>query len=85
VHPQFLKCLHRGPDRGERRDADILDEDILGRRCATLHPVDHHDVGAGLHGESRIVALLFGRQAIALGLFGQPADLPVSLIWILAH
>jgi hypothetical protein len=32
-----------------------------------------------------IVALLFGRQAIALGLFRQPADLPVSLIWILAH
>jgi hypothetical protein len=32
-----------------------------------------------------IVALLFGRQVIALELFRQPADLPVSLILILAH
>ena len=38
----------------QRRDADMLDEDVLGRRRAALHAVDHDDVGAGLHRELHV-------------------------------
>ena len=32
-------------------DAGVLDEHVLGGRGAALHAVDHHDVGAGGHGQ----------------------------------
>ena len=33
----------------------MLDEDILGGGGAALHPVDHHDIGAGVHRELDVV------------------------------
>ena len=52
---EFRQRLHRLRDRGQRRDADVLDEHLLGGGGAALHAVDHHDVRAGVHGELDVV------------------------------
>ena len=55
VHSEFLQRLHGLRDGGQRRDADVLDEHLLGGGGAALHAVDHDDVGAGVHGELHVV------------------------------
>ncbi|MPM07838.1 hypothetical protein SDC9_54147 [bioreactor metagenome] len=55
VHAQILQRLHRGPDAGKRRLADMLDEHILRRRGAALHAVEHHDIGPRLHRERSVI------------------------------
>ena len=43
------------PHGGQGGDAGVLDEDVLGGRGPALHAVDHHDVGAGGHGQLDVV------------------------------
>ena len=46
VHVQLLQRLDRLADRRQGRDADVLDEHVLGRAGAALHAVEHDRVGA---------------------------------------
>ena len=55
MHSQFLQGLHGLAQGRQRGDTNVLDEDILRRTGATLHSVDHDDVGAGFHGQGRVV------------------------------
>ena len=55
MQAELLQRLRGLRDRRQRRDPDVLDEHLLGRRGAALHPVDHHDVGAGGDGELHVV------------------------------
>ncbi len=48
MHAKILQRLHRRPNTGQGRLADMFDEDFLGRRRAALHSVQDHDIGAGL-------------------------------------
>ncbi len=48
MHAELLERLDRLRDRGEDRDPDVLDEHVLGRGGAALHPVEDDDVGARL-------------------------------------
>src|ERR1035438_1406616 len=43
------------PHRGQRGDPGVLDEHVLARGCAALHPVDYHDIGACRDGQPNIV------------------------------
>ena len=45
-HAELVQRLNGWADAGERRHADMLDEDVLRRRRAPLHAVEHDDVSA---------------------------------------
>ena len=53
--PSLLQRLHGLRDGGQRRDADVLDEHLLGGGGAALHAVDHDDVRTGVHGQFHVV------------------------------
>ncbi len=55
VHAEILQRLHGRANAGERRHADMLDEDFLRRRSTALHAIEHDDIGAGLHCKGRVV------------------------------
>jgi hypothetical protein len=55
VHAELLQGLHGLPDGGERGDADVFDEDVLGGGRAALHAVDDDHVGTGGDGELDVV------------------------------
>jgi hypothetical protein len=55
MHAELLQRLHGERDGGQRGDADVLDEHVLGRCGAALHAVDHDHVRAGLHGQLHVV------------------------------
>ena len=85
VHAEILQRLHGRADRGERRDADMLDEHVLRRRGAALHAVEHHHVGAGLHGERRVVigprgADLDVDRLLPVGDLAQLVDLDLEIV-----
>ncbi len=47
--------LARLDDRGERRDAGVVEQEEGRRGCGALHPVDDDHVGAGLGREAHVV------------------------------
>ena len=55
VHPKLLERVDGEPHGRQRRNADVLDENVLRGRRPALHPVDDDHVGAGLHGELDVV------------------------------
>ena len=55
VHAELLQRLDRLRDRGEDRDADVLDEHVLGGGGAALHAVEHDHVGARLDRQRDVV------------------------------
>ena len=54
VHVQLLQRLDRLADGGEGRNARVLDEDVLGRGGAALHPVHDHRVRPRLDREGDV-------------------------------
>ena len=55
AHADVAQRLGGHAHGGQRGDAGVLDEHVLGGRGAALHAVDHHDVGAGGHGQLHVV------------------------------
>ena len=55
MHVEFDQRLHRLRNRGENRDPDVLDEHLLRRGGAPLHPVEDDRVGAGLDRQRDVV------------------------------
>ena len=55
VHAHLLQCRHGLADTRERRQANVLDEHVLRGGSTALHAVEHDHVGAGLHGQLRVV------------------------------
>ena len=55
MHAQVLQRTNGLGDGSNRRNADVLDEHILGRSRATLHTVEHNTIGASLDRERRVV------------------------------
>ena len=55
MHAEFSERLHCLRNRGQRRDADVFDEHLLGGGGTALHSVDDHDIGAGVYGEFHVV------------------------------
>ena len=53
--PIAREGLGRHAHGRQRGDAGVLDEHVLGGGGAALHAVDHHDVGAGGHGQLHVV------------------------------
>ena len=54
VHVEILQRLHRRAYAGQRRLADMFNEDILCRCRSTLHAVKHDDIGPGLDGQRSV-------------------------------
>ena len=48
MHPELLQRVHGEAHGRQRRDPDVLDEDVLGGRGPALHAVEHDDVRARL-------------------------------------
>ena len=85
VHAQLLERVHGEPHRGQRRDADVLDEDVLRRRGAALHAVDDDHVRARLHGQLDVVvgarrADLDEDRLLPVGDLAQLADLDLEVV-----
>ena len=78
MHPQLLKRSDGQRDRGEDRNADVLDEHVLARRRPTLHAVENDHVGARLHGE-RYVEVGAGRADLDVDRLLPVGDLPQLL------
>ena len=55
MHVELGQGLYSRADRRERRQSAMLDKHVLRRRRTALHAVEHHNVGAGLHRERRVV------------------------------
>ena len=55
VHVELPERLDRLADRGQGRNPGMLDEDVLGRRGAALHPVHDHRIRPRLDREGDVV------------------------------
>ncbi len=85
VHAELLQGLDGRADAGQRRHADILDEDLLGGGRAALHAVHHHDIGAGFDGERHVVigpgaADLHVDRLLPVGDLAQLGDLDLEIV-----
>jgi hypothetical protein len=61
VHVQLLEGIHGETRRRERRNADVLDEDVLRRGGSALHPVDDDHIGPGL--DCQLYVVVSARRA----------------------
>ena len=85
VHAEVLERVHGRADRGERRDAGVLDEHLLGGGGAALHAVEHDHVGAGLHRQRGVEvgprgADLDVDRLLPVGDLAQLADLDLEVV-----
>ena len=85
VHPELGQRLDGEAHGGQRRNADVLDEDVLRRRRAALHAVDDDHVGAGLHRELDVVVRPGGAdldedRLLPVGDLAQLADLDLEVV-----
>ena len=85
VHAELLERVDGEPHGRQRRDADVLDEDVLRRRRAALHAVDDDHVGAGLDRELDVVvgarrADLDEDRLLPVGDLAQLADLDLEVV-----
>ena len=55
MHIQLVECFHRLAHGWQGRNPHVLDEHILGRARAALHPVEHHHVSTSLDRQERVV------------------------------
>ena len=85
VQAELLQRLDGERDRRQRRDADVLDEDVLGRRRPALHPVDDDHVGTRLDRELDVVvrarrADLDEDRLLPVGDLAQLVDLDLEVV-----
>jgi hypothetical protein len=85
VHTELLERVHGQPDGRQRRDADVLDEDVLCRRRPSLHAVHDDDVGARLDRELDVVVRAGGAdldedRLLPVGDLAQLADLDLEVV-----
>ena len=83
--PSSCSACDRDAHRGQRRDPDVLDEDVLRRGRAALHAVDDDDVRARLHRELHVVvrprrADLDEDRLLPVGDLAQLVDLDLEVV-----
>ena len=82
-------------DSGDRRNAHMLDEDILRGGRAALHAINHHSIGSSLHSQSSVVVGTSGTdfhidRHLPVGDLAQFDDLDLEIIgagpvWVAAR
>src|SRR5262245_38688360 len=75
MHVELLQGANRLGDRGQDRDPDVLDEDVLAGGGASLHSVEDDHVGSGLDGQSD-VEVGAGRPDLDVDRLAPVGDLP---------
>ena len=85
MHAKVLQGFHSLRDAGENRHADVFDKHILCGRCATLHAIQHNNIGTRLYGESRVIirsrtADFHINRYFPIGNFTQFEDLDFKII-----
>ncbi len=85
VHPELLERLDGEWDRGQGGDADVLDEDVLGRCGSSLHAVDDDHVCTCFHRELDVVVGAGGAdldedRLLPVGDLAELADLDLEIV-----
>ena len=85
VHPELLQRVHGEAHGRQRRDPDVLDEDVLRRRGPALHAVEDDDVGARLDRERDVEVRARGAdldedRLLPVGDLAQLLDLDLEVV-----
>ena len=85
VHPQILQRFYRRANAGQSGQADMFDKHILRGRCATLHPVNHHNICPRFHSKRCIkiragCAYLYVNRYFPLGNLAQFDQLDFKIV-----
>ena len=85
MQAELQERVDRQANGGHGRNPDVLDEDVLRRGRAALHPVEDDHVRAGLHGERDVVvgprrADFHEDRLLPIGDLAELADLDLEIV-----